>query len=71
MGELQCGGFEVYGSCGVGELRCWGRMAVALYMNCSLWELWCVEVALWGSCSVGKLWSVVVVVWGSTIVEDL
>ena len=55
VGELQCGGVAVWGSFGVGELLCVILCAVvALYRNCSLWELRHMGIAVLGSC--GGLW---------------
>ena len=52
----------MWGSCGVGELRCAG---VAVWGSCGIEELRCGEVAVWGSCGMGESRYEGVVVWGS------
>ena len=43
---------EVWGSCGVGQLRC-GEVAV--WGSCGVGQLQCWAVAVWGSCIVAEM----------------
>ena len=47
MGELWCGGVAVWGSHGVGELRCGG--------SCGVGDLRCEIIVVCGSCNLMQL----------------